>query len=73
VPDWQRSSPITLARTPSADSQGALADARRQLSVAGAARGTLHVHGIWLDPAATRLTITGQLDGHQVNTSVPAA
>jgi pimeloyl-ACP methyl ester carboxylesterase len=43
------------------------------LTVTGAARGTLHVHGIWLDPAATRLTITGQLDGRRVNTSVPAA
>jgi pimeloyl-ACP methyl ester carboxylesterase len=43
------------------------------LTVAGAAQGTLRVHGIWLDPAATRLTITGLLDGHQISTSVPAA
>jgi pimeloyl-ACP methyl ester carboxylesterase len=43
------------------------------LSVSGVAHGTLHVHGIWLDPAATRLTITGQLNGRPISTSVPAA
>jgi pimeloyl-ACP methyl ester carboxylesterase len=43
-----------------------------KLSVTGAAHGTLQVHGIWAETGATRLTITGQLDGHPINTSVPA-
>jgi pimeloyl-ACP methyl ester carboxylesterase len=42
------------------------------LSVAGAAQGTLHVHGVWLVPGAGRLKISGSLDGHQITTSVPA-
>jgi hypothetical protein len=42
------------------------------LSVAGAAQGTLHVHGIWNEPGATRLVINGQLDGHQIGISVSA-
>jgi len=42
------------------------------LSVAGAAQGTLHVHGIWNEPGATRLVVNGQLDGHQIGISVPA-
>jgi hypothetical protein len=42
------------------------------LTVTGAHRGTLHVHGLWANPDATTIAVTGQLDGRHVSVTVPA-
>lgn len=42
-----------------------------KLKVTGAFRGPLRVRGIWNDPTATPLKITGRLDGRRVKATIP--
>ena len=42
-----------------------------KLKLRGVVRGTVRVRGTWNNPAATKLTITGRIDGRRVKATIP--